>query len=285
MANRSIKTLVEVLKSSPRLNACKPKKWQELEEHVQYVYQELLRKEYNSTMVARDLQIRGRDGASYQIDVYYEFELAGIKHRVAIECKDSSRPLERHEVMAFKSILEDCIGITGVIVASNGFQSGAIKYANDNKITILSYDELPTISFLLGSRIENIAIPAKDAIGQPFWTIYDIDTAAPYGQYHDGEAYAFLFYTKMHAEQFRINRQLEPIWEVRGLGREQLRGYIFMVDSFAGKYLISRPSYANEVTKDSFIFDEVKRDDFITNFCEGLSLPEDPMVLPHLVKK
>lgn len=285
MANRSMKTLVEILKSNSQSKTDKPKEWKGLEEHVQYVYQELLKKEHNNTMVARDVQIRGRDGGSYQIDVYYEFEVANIKHRVAIECKNSSRPLERNDVMAFKAKLDDCFGITGVVVASNGFQSGAMKYANDNNITALSYEELPTISFLLGSRIENIAIPTKDAIGQPFWTIYDVETAAPYGQYHDEQAYAFLFYTKIHTEQFMFNNNLESTWETRGLGREQLRGYIFMVDSFAGKYLIARPNYANETMSGHFIFDEISRDDLISNFCEGLSLPKEPMVMPHIKKK
>jgi len=58
-----------------------------------------------------------------------------------------------------------------------------------------------------------------------------------------------------------------------------------MIDSFAGKYLIARPNYANEIMSGDFIFDEISRDCLISNFCEGLSIPKEPMVMPHIKKK
>ncbi|PVZ77835.1 hypothetical protein C9426_35385 [Serratia sp. S1B] len=92
MIRPSMKALVDILCKSP--SPQRPGKWQDLESHVQDVYQQLLDIQGSKTIVARNVQISGREGSSYQIDVYYEFEMAGINHRVAVECKNRPRPLE-----------------------------------------------------------------------------------------------------------------------------------------------------------------------------------------------
>lgn len=62
---------------------------------TQQVYQILLNAEWpgKNICVHHDVKLTGTSGLKHQIDVYWEYELAGIKNRVAIECKDYSTPL------------------------------------------------------------------------------------------------------------------------------------------------------------------------------------------------
>lgn len=127
---RSMLGLIEALEAQPHRPG--PKTWQEFEDHVQHVYQTLLRLEGQTIMVAKDVCLVGSKGDEYQIDVYYEFEVAGLRHRVAIECKNRSRPIERDDVIAFNGKIRDCLDVRGVIVTANGFQSGARKHPWEN---------------------------------------------------------------------------------------------------------------------------------------------------------
>lgn len=45
-------------------------------------------------VVGQDVQITDKYGRSHQVDVYYQFVMAGITHKVAIECKDYGRPID-----------------------------------------------------------------------------------------------------------------------------------------------------------------------------------------------
>ncbi len=66
-----------------------------LESYVQYVYQSLLNMRNEGVVVSKNAKLRGKSGAMHEIDVFYEFVRAGIRHRVAVECKDLSRPVEK----------------------------------------------------------------------------------------------------------------------------------------------------------------------------------------------
>ena len=63
----SILSVINALKAQPANK--EPRTWQELETHVQDVYQTILDLENKAILVARDVQLRGRHGDSYQIDV------------------------------------------------------------------------------------------------------------------------------------------------------------------------------------------------------------------------
>lgn len=171
----SIAAVIEALKSQPHNSGNRD--WSGFEEHVQQVYQSLLDVKGEDVLVARDVTIRGRNGLEHQIDVYYEFELTGLRHRVAIECKNMQRPVDKDRVLAFSAKINDCPGVRGCMIAANGYQSGAKKFADDNGITALTLGDLPSLGKLLGMRLEMVAIPAETSIGQPFWTLYELRPA------------------------------------------------------------------------------------------------------------
>jgi len=94
------------------------KNWEQFEERVQYIYSILLNIKGEKVSVFRDFKTAGRDGLVHQFDVYYEFTRAGVNHRVAIECRDKSRPLDKDAVMAFRSKVSDIPGLLGLMVSA-----------------------------------------------------------------------------------------------------------------------------------------------------------------------
>lgn len=279
----SIISLINVLKAQPANK--EPRSWQELEDHVKNVYQTILDLENKTILVARDVQITGRHGGSYQIDVYYEFELAGLRHRVAIECKNTQRPVDRDRVIAFKGKMDDCVDVKGVMVAANGYQSGAIDFAEKNGVVLIEVSDLPSIGNLLAMRLEHAAVPTESSIGQPFWAIYDIETASPHGRSENGRVFGLLFWSQRQAAIYLARQGLSKKWAVRGLTRWNLKTFIMMVDAFDGRFAISPPPN-HELAGDHLMFSEIKRKTLIDDFCDSKNTPpEKPMVMPHLREK
>ena len=60
----------------------------EYEKFTQEIYQELVNADVvKSTKVKHNIKILGKSGQKHQIDVYWEYEIAGVLHKVAVECK------------------------------------------------------------------------------------------------------------------------------------------------------------------------------------------------------
>lgn len=78
----------------------------------------------------------GISGQKHQIDVYLEYEKDGITQRMAIECKNYSRRISLEKVCAFKGVLDDLDGVSGIMVSKVGFQRGAKKYAQKYGISL-----------------------------------------------------------------------------------------------------------------------------------------------------
>lgn len=118
---------------------------------TQQVYQVLLECEWpgNNICVQHDVKLKGTSGQEHQIDVYWEYELAGIKNKVAIECKEYSKPLPIGKVRDFYGVLTDLRDVKGIMVASNGYQKGAKDYAQTYGINLKELsvsDEVPVIA-------------------------------------------------------------------------------------------------------------------------------------------
>lgn len=109
----------------------------EYEKFAQEIYQGLLDAENVKTIkVQHDVKLCGKSGQEHQIDVYWEYELAGVKHRVVIECKNYKRTVSIGEVRDFYGVIDDLTNVAGVMVTQVGYQSGAKKYAGHNGINL-----------------------------------------------------------------------------------------------------------------------------------------------------
>lgn len=109
----------------------------EYELFTQSVYQQLVNMDVvKATEVQHDKKLVGKSGQKHQIDVYWEYEIAKTKHRVAIECKDYNKPVSKEKVCAFKGILDDLNGVNGIMVTKIGYQKGAKEYAKEYGILL-----------------------------------------------------------------------------------------------------------------------------------------------------
>ena len=89
----------------------------EYERFTQEIYQQLVNLDVvRTTKVQHDVKLEGRSGQKHQIDVYWEYEIAGNKH--------------------FKGVLDDLNGVNGIMVTKVGYQEGAKKYAQEYGISL-----------------------------------------------------------------------------------------------------------------------------------------------------
>ena len=103
----------------------------EFEIFTQIVYQMLLNNVVlKPTDVRHDVKLLGKSGCEHQIDVYWEYEIAGIPQRVAIECKNYDSLVPIGKVRDFLGVLHDLSDVRGIMVSSKGYQVGAKKYAD-----------------------------------------------------------------------------------------------------------------------------------------------------------
>ena len=113
-----------------------------------------------SISVEHNAKIRGKSGALHQIDVYWEFEAAGVKYKTCVECKHHNRNVSKSAVAAFVAILNDIGNATGVFVTTVGYQPGAKAMAEAGNIRLLVVNHL-----LKSVSIEShFLIPATEII-------------------------------------------------------------------------------------------------------------------------
>ena len=102
----------------------------EYEKFTQEVYQSVINAQGHGTIqVKHNVKLKGRSGQEHQIDVYWEYVVADIKHCVAIECKNYAEEVSVGKVRDFYGVLIDIGNINGIMVSKEGFQSGAKDYA------------------------------------------------------------------------------------------------------------------------------------------------------------
>ncbi len=109
-----------------------------------------------------------------EFDVYYEFEHLNIKHRIAIECKDWSKPVTIGEIRDFSAKLDDLNNISGVMVSKSGYQAGAKQYAQEKGIQLMEEKDLPTFTDIVAGVIKKAFLPDKSVEGRPFWTLMEV---------------------------------------------------------------------------------------------------------------
>jgi hypothetical protein len=137
-----------------------------------YVYEQLSYFSGKDIKVERNVKLKGKSGVVHQIDVYYQFEMNGIMHKVVIECKDHKQKVEKSMIQSFKGVLDDLGNCVGIFASRNGFQSGAIEFAKHYDIELITGGELPLLSKVIAKKVATV-LPNQSIVGQPFWTIME----------------------------------------------------------------------------------------------------------------
>lgn len=81
------------------------------------------------------------DDGNYQIDVYIEFEIFGVKYRTLVECKHYKSSISREKVAVLKDKIQSTGANKGIIISTSNFQSGAIQYATKHGIALVQIVE------------------------------------------------------------------------------------------------------------------------------------------------
>jgi hypothetical protein len=209
-------------------------KGNDLESYVQYVYSVLLNLKGENIIVSKKADMQDVFGVTHNIDVFYQFEKANIQHKVAFECKNWNTPVTKEKVAAFVKIIEDIKGVVGVIVSNKGYQSGAQQYANAHRIITLTIEQLPNILDLLSMQITKYFLPNKEDIGEPFWTIMELNEVGEInGNYYSMQPNEqghqngiALFFSKIDAEIHLSKMPDKKKWAVRGLRQYNLKAIL-----------------------------------------------------------
>jgi hypothetical protein len=210
---------------------------QELEEYIQSTYRFLLNMKDEGVDVERNVYLAGKSGAKHQIDVFYQFKNAGITHRVAIECKDHTRPVDKDRVQSFALKIQDIGGIAGIMISQSGFQAGAELVAKHFDIILKTTNDLPPTPHLMAERLASVALPNESYKGEPFWAIMEHQngrvTGSYFGSNNQGRTVIPLFFSKYHAEMnFHENVLDKNRWCVRGLPRYAFRAFLVLLELF-----------------------------------------------------
>lgn len=88
-----------------------------------------------------EAKIKGVRG-EHEVDVYVTFEQHSIKCVWIVECKYWNTNIPKEKVLALQSIVSDIGADRGIIVSKTGFQSGAIRSAENSNITLTSLEDL-----------------------------------------------------------------------------------------------------------------------------------------------
>ncbi len=103
----------------------------EYEELVQNIHKTIiLNQGMSSIIVQHNQKITGRSGQEHQIDVYWSYQLAGIKHQTAVECRKYKNNISVGKIRDFFGVLSDIGNTQGIMVTTKGYQSGAKRVAD-----------------------------------------------------------------------------------------------------------------------------------------------------------
>lgn len=103
----------------------------EYEKFTQEIYQGLMNPKGVQTVdVKHNVKLKGLSGQQHQVDVYWEYQIDGVAHKVIIECKNYNTPIPIGKVRDFYGLLADLTNVSGIMVTKMGYQAGAKAYAS-----------------------------------------------------------------------------------------------------------------------------------------------------------
>ena len=76
-----------------------------------------------------------------RVDVYSEEVVKGRRYVLLTECKNWGRPVPKHVIHAFRTVVAETGANVGYIVSSSGFQSGAIAASELTNLRLVTWSE------------------------------------------------------------------------------------------------------------------------------------------------
>ncbi|MGJ3495661.1 hypothetical protein PsalN5692_04095 (plasmid) [Piscirickettsia salmonis] len=97
---------------------------------------------YKNIEVILDKRMLDCDGRERQFDLYWEYEIGGIKYETVIECKNYSSKIGIQHIDEFVGKLSDFKSLKGLYATKIGYQEGAKKKAKRYNIDLLTVREM-----------------------------------------------------------------------------------------------------------------------------------------------
>lgn len=88
-----------------------------------------------------EAEIEGVRG-KHKIDVYATIDIYGLRLKWVIECKHWGTRIPKEKVLTLQSIVQDVGADRGFLLSETGFQSGAVRCAENSNITLSSLEQL-----------------------------------------------------------------------------------------------------------------------------------------------
>ena len=88
-------------------------------------------------IIEQNKKILDRDGNEREFDIYWEYEIGGFTYKTIIECKDYNSKISIEKIDALVGKLHDFPDLRGIFATKFGYQSGALKKAQENNIDLL----------------------------------------------------------------------------------------------------------------------------------------------------
>ena len=129
------------------------------EKLAQRIFEEILNDDsVNTIKVEQNVMLKGKT-ILHQIDVYWEFQMGGIKYQTVVQAKDWGSPVNQGEILKFKSVLNDLpFQPRGIFVTRTGYQTGAMEFAKANGIALY---ELRRMMQIGKGKLEQLYLTSK----------------------------------------------------------------------------------------------------------------------------
>lgn len=117
--------------------------WKEYEHITKYIY-ETLGRETGVKIIGHgsSCKVKGKSGASHQIDVLTSHSDGIHNYQTAIECKYWNKKVNKDAVLKIAGIIEDAGINKGVIVSKMGFTKDGVTVANSKNIGLVELNEI-----------------------------------------------------------------------------------------------------------------------------------------------
>ncbi|MDP2161852.1 MAG: restriction endonuclease, partial [Flavobacterium sp.] len=197
-------------------------------------------------------KVKGKSGASHQIDVITSHTEGSKTYETAIECKYRKEKVNKDVVMKLVAILEDTGIIKGIIVSKSGFTRDGIRFAKHKNIGIVHLKEYEEKDFQDSNRkidIGTLNLNIKIHRTRPEITNIDIGDNRKIEIKHEFDYFDFMIILK--------NGNQVAFYDYVNDFRKEINRTNDKTKSLTGKYKIPGSKLLNRQTAEKVDLDEI----------------------------
>lgn len=122
-----------------------------------------------------NVMMKAHDG-NYQIDGKITFSYLGLSFVCLVECKKYSGPIEREKVASLYAKMQSLGAQKGILITTSYFQSGALLFAKEHGIALITITDEGMIYHQRGAGIQEIHRSINGSMFVPVLTEAITDT-------------------------------------------------------------------------------------------------------------